>query len=136
MLISLGVLGIGAVALVNLFTSTASGVRRSRNDTRAEQLAIQRLEVLTSQGVEQLPACGGVPSCRAGHAEFAPPMSSANGYECSQVVDDQYRIDTVVSAPADARQRNGARVVRINVCWWDGRAVKVSHAERLMVPEA
>jgi type IV pilus assembly protein PilV len=126
------ILGVGVLGLVNMYTSSARGVGTSRHRETATQIALQRIERLTTSPTETLPACGGLVGCRATPAALAPELAPADQFECTQYVsdmgsteptggDDQggYRLDTIVAPHPSSTQGSDARLISVSVCWTD-----------------
>jgi prepilin-type N-terminal cleavage/methylation domain-containing protein len=142
------VLGVAILGLTSTYTSSESGMTTSRSRTAANELALQRLEMLATQPADQLPACGGPAACQQGFA-FSAPLPAAGAFQCTQYVDDaevldpseggqatnRYRVDTAVEDHPDAARQPGARIVTVSVCWADrpGRVSQVN-ARRTIVP--
>ncbi|MBK6684041.1 MAG: prepilin-type N-terminal cleavage/methylation domain-containing protein [Deltaproteobacteria bacterium] len=143
------VLGIGVMGLVSLYGTAGRGVTVSRDQTSALELARQRLERLSTASVDDLPACGGPPSCRQNLSTFANPKGAVGTYPCTQFVDGmdgtapavgqasgRFRIDTSIDVPSGSAQQAGALVVTVSVCWSeDGRTIRQLALERMLVPE-
>ncbi|MGF1511893.1 MAG: prepilin-type N-terminal cleavage/methylation domain-containing protein [Myxococcota bacterium] len=142
-------LGLGVAALVELFTSSSSGLRISRNRSVATQLALQRLEQLAAFGIDGLPGCGFGTGCREGITTLAAPQSAAAGFDCTQLVSDtgfsgeqagdqngRFRVDVSEVPHPDPNQIPGATLLRVSVCWSDrGNTIQQVQLERLVVPE-
>ena len=142
------VLGVAILGLTSSYTSTETGMTTSRSRTAANELALQRLEMLATQPADQLPACGGPAVCQRNFA-FTDPLPAAGTFQCTQYVDDadvldpsqagaetfRYRVDTAVEDHPDELRQPGARIVTVSVCWAD-RAGRVSqvNARRTIVP--
>ncbi len=148
-LISSMVLGFGVVALAELMTTSLRTDADGRARDVATQLALQRAEQLGTLPVDQLPACGGLGSCREHNRAYAPARAATPDFACTQVVDDaripdnvssleigKYRIDTAVDAPGGVTQQGGARILSVSVCWTSQKGlVQQVQVERLVVPE-
>jgi prepilin-type N-terminal cleavage/methylation domain-containing protein len=142
------VLGVAIAGLTSTYTSSEKGMQDSKARTSANELALQRLELLATQPVDQLPGCAGPAVCQNGFA-FTAPAAAAGTYQCTQYVDEadvvdpsqagsdnnRFRVDTAVEDHPDALRQPGARVVTVSVCWADrsGRVSQVT-ARRSLVP--
>ncbi len=149
-LVAVAVLGIGMTAGIRLFTVNKQATKWSRSRVEARAILDQRLELLSAQPVDQLPACAGPIGCRASETALRVSLPPAGPFQCTQTVDQmnfpdpnvpsldgEYRIDTVVQAHPDAtRQKLGAQIIAVSVCWIDdgGQAQEV-RAERMLLPE-
>jgi hypothetical protein len=133
-LISTLLLGVGVIGLVDLYTSSSRGMGSSRHRETATQIAVARMERLTTMPLDELPSCSGVVGCRADSYTMMPELiPSAEAFECTQYVSDMgqhdprtrggdggYRLDTIVAPHPSSGQNGDARVVSVSVCWTDG----------------
>ncbi len=154
-LMSTMVLSVGVAGLINMYSSSQSGLRWSRNSTLASHLAQQRAELLATSPLLAAPSCAGPATCRSSKNTFGPPMGSSNGFPCTQYLQEteleapelltdapenaprRFRIDTAFNDPASTTQQSGAKILTVSVCWEDdqGRVQQVQ-AQRMLLPEA
>jgi prepilin-type N-terminal cleavage/methylation domain-containing protein len=145
-LVGSGILAIGVLAGVRLYTKGAERSAFSRSRTAALEMATQRLEWLGTKDFDDLPACSGATSCRSGGG-FGSPLAAAGTFQCTQysdgmelpdpdtVTDGSFRIDTVVSNHPDTARQANTRLVTVSVCWQDqsGR-VQQAQVRRVVIP--
>jgi hypothetical protein len=142
-------LGLGVAALVRLYAHSADGIRESRHQAVATQLALQRLESLAGLGVELAPDCPASAGCLRDITELAAEQPPVAGYDCTMMVRESgftegqqseaeglFRVDVALLDHPDLNQMAGSRFLRVSVCWTeDGRKFEQVQLERLMVPE-
>lgn len=142
-------LGLGVMVLAEMFGASSDGLSLGKGRSIGRQLALQRLESLSASGPDLLPACPPSDGCRADFSSLNAPLGAVDGFDCTQTVlesgfvaeqvdrpDGRYRVDVSVADPTDPNQIEGARLLRVSVCWLqDGRVEEVRVA-RLVVPEA
>lgn len=147
-MVSAVLLGLGVMVLAKTLGASSQGLSLGKDRSAARQLALQRLETLSSRGPELMPACPESPGCRASFSSLASPLPSVDGFECTQsvvepgFVDEQvdtpqgvYRVDVSSRTPLDPEQMAGAVLVQVSVCWVEDGRVEEVQAHRLLVPE-
>ena len=145
-MVASAILGVGVIAATKMFSSGVDGVSWTKNRSAATNIAIQRLEMLGTMGIDQLPACVGQVGCKAGFNSVAPVLANAGTYACTRMLDDmigdpdtanatgKYRVDTVVEAHPDVGRQAEARLVTVSVCWTDDTDVHQVQLNRLFIP--
>jgi type II secretory pathway pseudopilin PulG len=147
-MIAAGILGIGATAMVGLWTASSSGAAHVEGRTTAHMLAEQRLERLSGQATA-LPGCAGAVGCRQSRRAYQPALSPAGPFQCTQFATEEqivdpttataprkFRIDTVVQPHTDPVRYRDASIVTVSVCWTDvANQVQEVRLERMVVPE-
>ena len=141
------ILGVAVLGLTSTYTNSQTGMVSSRSRSSAHELARQRIELLGTQNVQQLPDCAGATGCMANNA-YSAELAAAGTFQCTQYVDDmetldpdlasaigRYRVDTVVVDHPDSARQPNARVVTVSVCWSDavGKVHEIQ-ARRTFVP--
>jgi prepilin-type N-terminal cleavage/methylation domain-containing protein len=144
--VSMGLLGIGVAAGIQLFDATARSTMHTRSKTSSMQLAEERLEYLGTRDLSDLPSCAGTADCRAGVRTYNPALTASGGYQCTQYAGGQaildpydaastgmYRIDTIIEAHPDPTREPNARLITVSVCWTDERGNVQQVQERRLI---
>ncbi len=142
-MVSASVLGIALAALVRAHASSIQGTSQAEDLGRASEIARQIGDLVATQPMDQLPACGAVtdpvPVAPAGcRASLGPGtvMAASKGSTCTRLVNqdglvdastglladaasgtEQYRIDMIISQHPNGSTDLG--VLHVWVCWRD-----------------
>jgi prepilin-type N-terminal cleavage/methylation domain-containing protein len=129
-MISAALLGFGVLAGVRLFGSSTKGTAYVRDRAIATTLVVEQMERMGTQGMERLPSCPGLAGCRASTTLLAPPVA------CSALIENKFRVDTVINEHPDKDRQRNARIATVSSCWTDVHGVvHEAQLERLFVPE-
>lgn len=149
-MITSGVLGIGLAGLIRIHHSSVQGQSQSNGIAIGTRAAAQVIEQLSTQPVDELPACSGTPGCRANSSAFTGELSTAGSYPCTNWVanggvtsvrtsaseeKNTFRVDTVVQDHPDGNNQPDAKLITVSVCWMDNTGVvREVQERRLVVP--